>query len=283
MYSEDHISWKIFSTAQWQICEILVKLLHPLEQISSQLCQENSCVSDVLPAIQVLKKCLEAVDVHSLIRGNSCSVNYPLATFSINDSNFQHVEQVKDTLLHSLETRFLNMEPVYIAATALDPRYKLLFFSTPFIANKAKEIVATYYTEQLSRNADTDSDHSSKRARTTVSCSNTSNSVWDYFDDIAFAAPSQTSNIDDEITNYFSAGVILRNENPLLWWYNNRDKFKVLSTFARRFLSAPATSIASERLFSKAQRVYDRRHCISSKNAEMNLFIQCNLMKFEQH
>ena len=50
-----------------------------------------------------------------------------------------------------------------------------------------------------------------------------------------------------------------------------------LSQLARRYLSAPPTSVASERLFSAAGDIYDeKRHSLEPERAETLLFINKN-------
>jgi len=41
-------------------------------------------------------------------------------------------------------------------------------------------------------------------------------------------------------------------EHPLIWWFNNQRRFKLLNKLAQIILSIPATSSPSERVFSKA-------------------------------
>ena len=44
------------------------------------------------------------------------------------------------------------------------------------------------------------------------------------------------------------------------WWRENDQHFPNVACVAKRYLSAPATSVASERLFSAAALVYTDHH-----------------------
>jgi hypothetical protein len=61
--------------------------------------------------------------------------------------------------------------------------------------------------------------------------------------------PSQKN----ELTNYFSEPRIQNVEEDILnWWKINQIRFPVLSTIARDYLAAQATSVPSERGFSRS-------------------------------
>jgi len=56
------------------------------------------------------------------------------------------------------------------------------------------------------------------------------------------------------------------------------SRFPALAQAARKYLSAPCTSVDSERLFSAASHVVDeKRNRIMCEKAEMLLFVKKNL------
>lgn len=66
--------------------------------------------------------------------------------------------------------------------------------------------------------------------------------------------------------------------NPAKWWQQHASRYPLLSSVARRFLSAPPTSVASERLFSSAGDVLtDSRSRLLPEKAEMLIFLKVNL------
>ena len=62
------------------------------------------------------------------------------------------------------------------------------------------------------------------------------------------------------------------------WWKDNTSRFPLLAKLARKYLSAPPTSVLSERLFSSAGDIYtEKRNRLSPDKAEQLLFIKGNL------
>ena len=63
-------------------------------------------------------------------------------------------------------------------------------------------------------------------------------------------------------------------ENPLKWWNKNRDKYKILSLIAGHTLSTPASSVPSERIFSKAGNIITaKRSSLNTKLADKRIFL----------
>ena len=65
--------------------------------------------------------------------------------------------------------------------------------------------------------------------------------------------------------------------NSYTWWRENSSQFKPLSRLALRYMSAPPTSVPSERLLSSAGDIYDeKRNRLAPERAEILLFIKTN-------
>ena len=65
--------------------------------------------------------------------------------------------------------------------------------------------------------------------------------------------------------------------NPLLWWKENQSQFPILAKLARDFLSIPATSAPSERVWSRAANVLTlKRANLSPEVASRIMFIREN-------
>ena len=71
---------------------------------------------------------------------------------------------------------------------------------------------------------------------------------------------------DDEVKIYIdisrSDGKLLACENVLDWWKDHETVLPKLSILARSILPIPARSSSSERAFSVAGRILDKRRCL---------------------
>ena len=68
-------------------------------------------------------------------------------------------------------------------------------------------------------------------------------------------------------------------ENPLEYWKTNQQRYVILAALARKYLSAPPSSVASESLFSDAGIIdSNRRRCLLAERLEMLTFLKRNLL-----
>uniref|UniRef100_A0A1X7V9Y7 HAT C-terminal dimerisation domain-containing protein n=1 Tax=Amphimedon queenslandica TaxID=400682 RepID=A0A1X7V9Y7_AMPQE len=69
-----------------------------------------------------------------------------------------------------------------------------------------------------------------------------------------------------------------RKSNPLLYWKKHKDARPILASLALRYLTCPASTIASERLFSAAgYSLTDSWNHLSPDKLDKLLFLHCNL------
>ena len=85
------------------------------------------------------------------------------------------------------------------------------------------------------------------------------------------------------MNEYLRARKISTDECPFAYWNaENEIKWPLLAKLSRRFLSAPATSAESERLFSTAGIIVDDlRKSLKAENLEMLLFLHHNLKIYD--
>ena len=81
-----------------------------------------------------------------------------------------------------------------------------------------------------------------------------------------------------ELDRYISAPLPETSINPYKWWTEHKHLYPHVATLARNKMSIPATSLPSERLFSKAGTVIsDRKTRLKPENTEKLIFLSKNI------
>lgn len=177
-------------------------------------------------------------------------------------------QDLKDNTQATMAARFLNFEQSQLLSmsTILDPRFKKVHFEEPLaVATTLKNI---------------DSKLNKISIEVPVSKSQTQtdkNSIWDFHDSLPHQA--LTSRTDDfsrnlELEQYLQLPRIPRKDNILTYWKSVETTFPSLSKMALKQLSVIATTVPSERLFSRAGFIKsDRRNKLTGMHLNMLLFL----------
>lgn len=81
-----------------------------------------------------------------------------------------------------------------------------------------------------------------------------------------------------QVQAYLSELPIKKSEDALEFWKVHKTQYPALAPLAKTYLSAPCTSVDSERLFSLAGHIIDdRRNRLAGERAEMLLFVKKNM------
>ncbi len=85
-----------------------------------------------------------------------------------------------------------------------------------------------------------------------------------------------------EVSCYVDEPLIdVRKGNTYKWWFQNKSRYPLLARLAMKYLSAPPTSVSSERLFSTVGEIYDeRRNRLNPEHADTLIFIKNNIKLF---
>ena len=95
--------------------------------------------------------------------------------------------------------------------------------------------------------------------------------------------PSATSSTSSQVQihAYLSQKPVDSSESPYIYWERNKLLFPTLAATAAKFLCAPSTSVDSERLFSAASNIMDKkRNRLGGARAEKLIFLKKNLPMF---
>ena len=164
---------------------------------------------------------------------------------------------------------------VITVATLLDPRFKKIPFTSESLVEKmARQIISD--AAALASTSGNDADPSTSTQCPQTDSSSTS-AVWQFFDSqVTSSTTARRPAILalTELEQYFKLPLLPRNEDPLLWWKQNASIFPLIKTVAKVYLSVVATSVPSERLFSKAgELISTKRNRLKPKNINMMLFL----------
>jgi len=103
-------------------------------------------------------------------------------------------------------------------------------------------------------------------------------SLWVKLNAAKYSNAVSESSATCEATDHLAEPTLSHRQNPLSWWATNRQKYPSVAAVARRLLAVPATSVASEHLFSKAGNVITKkRNCLASSKAHSVVFCMDNL------
>ena len=85
------------------------------------------------------------------------------------------------------------------------------------------------------------------------------------------------SSVTSELNRYHQERSSLQNDPPLLWWKANERRFPILSKIAKKVLAIPATSTPTERLFSTAGLICNKKRArLLAENVDTLVFLHQN-------
>ncbi|XP_049926247.1 zinc finger BED domain-containing protein 4-like [Epinephelus moara] len=245
-----------FNSNQWGRIENILKILEPFEELTRAISTSTASAADVIPSVMALKR------------------------FLSRDSPSDHgVGTTKAELLRAVTRRFdgIENEPLYTLATLLDPRYKDRCFSAELKAHTRGlllDLLATQTGPDEGQEPG-DNNNTDEPAEKMPRPGSLSSMLGEIMQE---ERPQQATAAMSQLNLYLSEPVISRDADPLAYWRANQDRFSALTIAARAYLSAPCTSVDSERLFSAASNILDdRRSRLSAKKVEMLLFVRKNL------
>lgn len=192
---------------------------------------------------------------------------YACLTHFYNESKFESrlAMKLKNAIQHKIKERFkaYEQEDLYGFSMILDPRFKKIHFSNRNIANKMVKKLNLLVENEISLSQ-------TSQAPTTT----TDTSIWSFHDKIVSNIDVELESISNELKRYLNEPTINRSADPLIFWLNNKNNFGHLHDYAIKYLTAIATSVPSERVFSKAEHVLNKRRAnLTGKHAEGLIFL----------
>ena len=257
------------------------------------MCLNEAEFDSLKTTVGILGVYLTATEEMSAEKYISISKIIPLVTMlkGISDKSeaslARHISSYIDQYFGSIEKNSLLSK-----ATFLDPRFKTKLFLDDSAKNDVKYEIKSEM-ESLSsadedRNKKTDDDDEEEEEKKKKSSDeakpakgiNAHPKLWAEFDEEIEKerkGPAAKNAVDFEFEAYTSLERLRRKEDPLAWWRDHEKHLPKLARLAKKYLAIPATSVPSERVFSKAgQLVSARRANLNPKNVDMILFLNKN-------
>jgi hypothetical protein len=256
----------VLSEEDWLEVKQAIEILHIFNEVTIEISSEKTVSVSKIP-----------VFVHTMHRHIS-SEKFPDQDLKPACSSMIVV------LRKELTERFDGYEDMEIIAqaTLLDPRFKKFgFYSTDkykktleHLRNRLKFSVSQPVNPVVFAPQSQHTVHS-------VSSSSNPSSLWAEFDlgvqeNIRQQDPRAAVVL--EIDRYIKEPLIPRTEDPLKWWKSRQAVYPTLYNFVKKRLCIPATSVPSERIFSRAGQVLtEKRNRLKGAKVSKILFLSSNI------
>lgn len=303
----------ILKDNEWELLDELCNILAPFEKATRDFSGSTYItLSQMFPIITNLTNSLKPVDnLHEEYEdSDDNTISSDTEEILTNQQTNQQTEidynnipevlkNVKKNIYLSLKHYWSMPDEFGIIASLLDPRYKdLNFISDEDIKVRIHSSLQIQY-DQLKREMQQQTSTPPSPTISAISTTSTdtrsstpsTRSLHEYRErrEKSIKKVFQTaeksissSAIADEITTYFLLPVARENKNPLNWWKTKQEIFPILSIIARKYLGIPATSVASERLFSDAgNHITAKRNLLDPGLVGKMVFLKRNMQTMD--
>lgn len=245
----------------WACVESIMGILKPFYELTVELSSEkHASLSKVVPVCKLLFKFYST----KVAKTSATTVEQELC---------QHI-------LGQLKHRFQSVEFNHILslATLLDPRFKQHAFTNPERVAKTMQYLKEEIVSSLTVQGHDVHQHPVEQA------TEKQDSIWSNWDKLVSKSnPKEnvSAMADIEIRRYLNLQCLDRQIDVLKWWNSDgKAAFPSLERIAKKYLSIPATSVPSERLFSTAGDIISaKRNRLDDESARMLIFLHANFTK----
>jgi hypothetical protein len=221
---------------EWKIIKEMIELLNPFERVTCLLSGSTyPTISLTYPSMCNLKERLESESMETEV-----------------------AENCRRAILDDLKARWEFPQELCLKGSFLDPRFKSLDFVSHEIRDNIINQLQSEY--QILKNDGNPS--ISRRSSGDQSNLSVMGIIWRKKNE------KNVTPIRNEIQHYLNLPELpaLEEYEPFAWWAANKAQYPILHQIAMKYLSIPATSVPSERLFSDANNLvtYQRTRLDSS-------------------
>ena len=235
-----------------QVLQEFLDLLKPIEQITREMsAEEHVTCSKIIPIIKCLAAALNKKTPETVIG-----------------------MVLQDNLKNECSSRFDNYSekhPLLLTATLLDPRFKKIHLDNNLAVARAIRNVSREM--QFMTSTQISVNNSAEQSQSL----NDDDNLWGYHEQkiqTLVVDRDEPGGVSSELRNYLSKNVISRDKDPLVYWKEAKYSFPNIYRVAKKYLHILATSVPSERLFSRAGFICsDRRNRLIPKRLSELVFL----------
>jgi hypothetical protein len=178
------------------------------------------------------------------------------------------VNRIKLTLYAAMKHYWKNIDtPESLLPSLFDPRIKELSFVSVSQRFDTEELLNNLYEQEKQSFSDSSSDSVQVNLRE----KRISN------DSIFANFRKPITSATNEVTDFFTFKEINFECDPLVWWFEQEERFPILSRLAKKYLAVYSCSTSSERLFSDAGNLLTaKRNQMSPKLFKKIMFLKRN-------
>ena len=198
---------------------------------------------------------------------------------AVSDTDIDVIQELKERLRNGLQDK-IRLTHLHYIASFLHPSFKDLgMLSTGDRRKTLEDVRAILNTLSLLARTDRESDADDDEGDAV--CQSDKRGKFDLASEYLQERISKQSRREktDEISLYDKLPLtkLPEDHNVMQWWHSAEHAYPALRTHALMVLAVPASSASSERLFSAAGRVLEkRRQSLSAKSVDAILFVRCN-------
>lgn len=180
-------------------------------------------------------------------------------------------KNLKQNILLEIENRFHDIERYKVLAISkiLDPRFKKIYFE------QARNV--SFAVSYINNLMPVTNENINPNVSVKFGNDNQTNKLWQLHNNLAISAVASCDNpggINVELRQYLNQPIIPRQNDPLKYWQTVKHAYPVLFKIAKKYLSVVATSVPSERLFSKAGIIKsESKNRLTPKRLNILLFL----------
>ncbi|XP_055615434.1 LOW QUALITY PROTEIN: E3 SUMO-protein ligase ZBED1-like [Toxorhynchites rutilus septentrionalis] len=223
------------------ILKEICKVLHPLETVTTEMSAEKYVtISKIIPLVRLLKISYTSMQLDSA------------EAMSVKNSIMLHIMKYFNDV---------GKRKLFAVATLLDPRFKKIHFESPLTVAPAISWVGELVRTAAEESPEFEYD---LRISGEPETNTTTDDLWAIHD--SMVAESNRVHGDDsaggipiELRQYLNTTVAPRTCDPLIVWNEIRAQYPNVHKIAMQFLCNSATSVPSERLFSKAGQIMTKQ------------------------